>query len=377
MNLLSTSDLKNKTVLIYINIDINIIDGKVSDDTMLQHLLPSINHLVSNNNKIVLISHMGEANGSQNDELSMMPIRFELSRLLQKTVKFVLPLNPTNSLKYLRAGDVLLIENLGFFAESFDNDPKVLAKFYSVLTDICDVFVDESFGNNKYTHVIEYLKSKFKESYLGCNFEKEITFAKNFFEKANSPKIAILGGQLNKQKLDFMVRCKNKFDNFLVGGVIGSELIKKLNGRKSMTEFDDHLEQICELIKDNTIKITLPVDHLGVNQKNEVVELKTQNFDEKFTPKDIGPVTLVLFREIIETAETILWSGPMGTFEDEKFNTGTEAIGEYIALSAPRKALKVATGSKTIRAISELKIKHKRFSYISAGEVFFLDILGR
>ncbi|RMD77191.1 phosphoglycerate kinase [Candidatus Dojkabacteria bacterium] len=375
MKFLGEDKIKDCTVLVRTNFDMDLDNGTVVDNTPILAILPTLEFLIKGNNRIVILSSLGDFTGEARDESSLLPVRFEIARQIGKTVKFVSASNPVNSIKYMVPTDVLLIENLFFHNEELPTtSEEQRLSFFKPFLDFCNVYIDESFGVDENLSSVSWLKKKFKNVYYGIQYQKELKVSKSI-SSYPSPKIAILGGELTSSKLNLMIRNTGKFDKFLLGGFLAKAIIDFIEKGSTFGSFTNEIARVVEKIQNKEIDVLLPIDHICTDTSNNSVEVQTQSCPNEYEPKDIGPNTLILFREVIEMAETILWCGPMGAYKDERFNIGTEAIGEYIALSASRKANKIACGKITLESISKLKIKHKRFTHLSLAEDKFLDLI--
>lgn len=372
-------NFSEKTVVVRVNYNVPLDKGEILDNLKIQSSVETINYLLKFNAKVVILTHLGEPNGEEADDLTLMNVRFELGKLLSKPIKFAHVHACENSIKFMEAGEILLLENLKFHKEETSSEEEVRKDFMSKIIKLSDCYINEAFGITEDLASMSELPKKLK-SYIGFHFEKELEAIKKFMMPV-SPVISIIGGSDITQKLDFIDSCLDFSDKILVGGLVGIIMLAAHDLDTGNHSFDLNLiKRAKEIIaKAEKLKkeIVIPVDHLAADSKdsNEVVEINTQTIQKGFLAFDIGQLTLTVFREIIESAETILWDGPMGYFQNELFNKGTEAVGEYIALSTPKSAFRYALGESTSIAMLKLKIKPKRFSLVSIGSEMVFDII--
>lgn len=374
-------DLNKKTVILRANLDIPLSGEEILDDTKIKALIPTLQHLVKENAKIIILSHLGEKTGEYDDSRSLMPIRFEIGRQLQKPIKFVNIENCDNSIKFMEFGEILMLENLFFSKGEFANTSKARSEFIGKLSNFADYYVNEAFGvDPKLASTLEL--PEMLKNLRGMNFQKELDAIERLKSEAGSPYVGIVGGDDLVKKMPLLKYLAKKADTLLIGGNIAYDFLsfKKIPvGDSKLTKGSKTMvKEIFDIAKKSGCEIILPVDHMCAKEfsdKSKPTEIQTQSIPNGYMGLDVGPRTLVSFREIIEAAKTIIWCGPMGVFEWENFNRGTESIGEYIALSAPKDAYKVVLGSSTVLSLTKLKIKHKRFSHVSIGAAEFLKFL--
>ncbi len=382
-NLRKIEDLKleNKTVVVRANFDVPIKDSEVADNTRILSSIKTIEYLLKKNCKVVLISHLGRPNGEPNDDLSLMPVRFELGRLLNKPVKFAHIHACKNSIKFMEQGEVLLLENLRFAAGEESSNASERKEFVKELSELCDFYINDAFGVYR-EHASVFELAKMLPSAAGFGLQKELDNLEAIKLNPAKPYVVVLGGAKINTKIEYIKNLTKSADYMLLGGKLAYAFMAAQKISIGKVEIDKkEIKNATEIIKDaknNKCEIILPVDHIGAEEFEEnskPVEIETQQIPNNLFGMDIGPKTLAAFREIIESAKTVLWNGPMGVFEWENFNKGTEAVGEYIALSTPKECFKIAGGGDTTYAMQLLKIKPKRFNLISIGGGMMLAYL--
>lgn len=367
-------NIKDKTVVVRVNYDVLLNeDEELIDNTYIAASVETIEYLLNNNCKVVLISHLGEPNGQPQDELSLMPARFELGKLLNKPIKFAHVASCENSIKFMEKGEVLLLENLKFdHRESslHEDERKTLVE---PLARLCDVYVNESFGvYEELASVIEL--PQMLKSVAGFYFQKEIDALSQYKDDSKRPAILVLGGGSSKVDHVDLVPMLPLIDTILVGGKVGLDFLhasgQKTGAHRSDPKTINTVKNLINEAQVNNVKIIMPVDYLTVKQLDETEkpqEIKAEDITDDSHVIDIGSQTIESYREHIENAQAILWNGPMGIFEWTHGSKGTEAIGELIGLSAQKNALKIAGGSHTLYAMKLLRIKNKRFTHTSIG----------
>ncbi len=381
MKLVQDLDLKDKTVGIRTDFDIKVRNGVITDTTKIKASIKTIEHLLQNNCKVVVLSHFGNPDKDETDEYSLMDIRFELGRMLNKPIKFAHITACENSIKFMEQGEILLLENLKFQAAESSNNCEEQKALMNPIIKLCDYYINEAFGVSEDLASINIPQQEMNYA-LGFSYQKEIENIDRLKSEHKSPYIVILGGKTSKEKLQFLDKIVAKADKILMGGTIAYTFMAAKAVKIGNAEIDDKYLNLAKKIlvkaSKNSCEIVLPIDHLASNNpdgESNVIEVDTQQIPDNLFGLDIGPNTLVAYREIIESAQTIFWDGVVGKFEHENFSKGTEAIGEYIALSSPREAYKFANGDSTSEAIETLKIKAKRFNHISCGDKNTLKLL--
>lgn len=374
-------NLTGKTVIVRGNLDLPIVNGEVVENSRLRASIPTFEYLIKHGAKIVVIGHMGRPNGKYIDELSLMPVRFELGRLLRTNVKFANIEACANSIKFTENGEITMLENLRFDKREESQDPKERKEFIRTLSKLGDFYINDCFGTYR-KHASLYELAKALPAFAGFSMIEEVTKLQELKDSTQKPYTVILGGKKIDTKLGFFYSLIDKADNILIGGALTYTFLAASN--VDVGDFDlsksevKQAKKILKLASKSKTEIILPIDHLvgkSFSKDQTAIEVKTQSIPKGYIGLDIGPKTLTLFREIIEASQSILWNGPMGVYEWEQFSKGTEAIGEYIALSTPKNAKTYAGGGDTLAAMQVLKIKPKRFTHVSVGGGMMLAFL--
>lgn len=370
---LSDAKLKSKTVIVRANLDVPLENGEVTNNFKLQENVPTIKLLLENNCKIIVIGHIGRPNGDYVDELSLMPVRFELGHLLGKQIKFANLNACENSIKFMEPQEILMIENLRFFPGEESTKSKERQEFIEPLAKMADLYINDCFGlyreHASVTEITEMLPS-----YAGLSMEKEIEELNKIKNDPQKPLVAVLGGAKVDTKMPILENMLEEIDTIIIGGAMAYTFLKATGKEvgKSKVEEDSIkiVKKILKNAKKNKVEILLPEDHICAKEfkeNSEPVHVDSQDIPKDLIGLDIGPKTIEKYKEVLKSAKTVLWNGPMGVFEWENFANGTQEIGDHIALNVPRETFKVAGGGDTVSAINKLKINPKKFSHISVG----------
>lgn len=370
---MSDLDLKGKRVLIREDFNVPIKNGVVTSDLRLRAALPTIKLALKKGAKVMLMSHLGRPpEGIHDLNFSLAPVAQALSKLLKTEVPLI-----SNWLSGINMGDaqVVLLENVRFNHGETDNNVELSKKMAS----LCDVFVMDAFATSHRAEsstcgVIKYAK----EACAGPLLLSELDALNKIMEKPAHPVVAIVGGSKVSTKLALLDSLVKKVDCLIIGGGIANTFLaaEGYTVGKSLYEPDliDEAERLTIEAKNRGAEIPQPVDVVTAekfsDEADDSVRLVSQ-IDDNEKIFDIGPDTIKLFTGLIKKAKTILWNGPVGAFEVDKFSKGTEAIAKAVADS---KAFKVAGGGDTLAAIEKYKIDGK-IDYISTGGGAFLTVL--
>ncbi len=380
MNKLSIRDLDLKGKRVFIRVDFNVpIDdrGNILDDSRIRAALKTINYAIDHGAKIGLASHLGRPKG-RDPRYSLKPVAGRLSRLLHKEVEFVddcIGPKVKEAIEKLKNGDILLLENVRFYPEETKNDPEFAKK----LVEHVDYYVNDAFGTAHRKHASTYSAAKFaKLAAMGFLIEEEIEYFKKAFENPARPFVAIIGGAKVSTKIGILKTLVEKVDKLLIGGAMAFTFLKAMGYRtgKSLVELEylDVAMQIVYKARGNGIKLYLPVDFAVASEASDTARsyfVPFQEIPEDMMGLDIGPATITLFKEALNDANTIVWNGPLGLFELEKFKTGSVEIARHIASLG---ALSIAGGGDTAGAINMAGVSEK-ISHISTGGGAFLELL--
>lgn len=369
MKTIKDFDLNDKKVIIRVDFNVPIIDGVITDDNRIIESLPTIQYAIDNNAKVILLSHLGRVK-TEEDKQSLAPVSVRLSELLHKNVTFI-PYTKgkdvEDAISNMKNKDVILLENtryedLNNNAES--NNDLELGQYWASLGDI---FINDAFGTVHRAHASNVGIANHLKSGMGFLVEKELNA---FLPSINNPKrpfTVILGGAKIKDKISLIENLVTKADYILIGGGMAYTFLKALGFEIGNSLLDENNIDFCyNILKNNPDKIFLPIDIVTENRIcliNEIPE------DEEGL--DIGPQTVELFKRYLEKSQTIIWNGPVGKFEDDKYCMGTKGICEVLKDIS---AYKVAGGGDTGSAVKKLGYQEV-FSHISTGGGASLELL--
>ncbi|WP_283584361.1 phosphoglycerate kinase [Limosilactobacillus difficilis] len=370
-------DLNGKKVLMRLDFNVPIKDGKVGDDNRIVAALPTIKYVIEHNGRAILFSHLGRIKKEEDKPAkSLKPVAERLSKLLDKPVTFV-PVTEGKQLEdaidNLKDGDILLVQNTRYedvkdgkyVKRESGNDPE-LGKYWASLGD---VFVNDAFGTAHRSHASNVgIASNMKgKSAVGFLMEKEIKFLGNAVDNPERPFVAILGGAKVSDKIGVIDHLLGKADKIIIGGGMAYTFLaaKGMKVGNSLLEKDkiDLAKQIMDRAGD---KLVLPVDNVVADKFDNDANTKVVegDIDDGWQGLDIGPKTVALFESVLKDAKTVVWNGPMGVFEMPNFAKGTLAVGKY--LGSLSQATTIVGGGDSTAAVKQLGVADQ-LTHISTG----------
>ncbi len=380
LNKLSIKDLNIKGKRLFIRVDFNVpLDENlnVTDDRRIRSTLPTINYAIDEGSKIIIASHLGRPKGKSDRRYSLASVSRRLQRLIKKEVTFLpdcIGVHVENAVNKMSEGDIILLENLRFHFEEEQNDEV----FSKSLAKLADYYVNDAFGAAHRRHASIVGITKFLPSAAGFLLQKEIEYLQGVVNHPVRPFVAILGGAKVSGKIDVIRNLEDKVDKVIVGGGMAYTFLKAMgyNVGDSLVENDmlDLANDIREGVVSKGIKFYLPVDCVIAQNIEPVAETKlvtAQEIPNGWKAVDIGPASVKLFSEALESAKTILWNGPMGVFEVDAFSRGTFAIAHAVADAY---ALTIVGGGDTDLAVGRAGVSES-ISFISTGGGAALDLL--
>lgn len=369
------SNLKGKRVLLRVDFNVPLDkNGKISDITRVKSEFPTIKYLIDQGAKVILISHLGRPEG-YNIRLSLWPVSIILLRKFRGKVMFsqkTIGKEVKQQIEDMTDGSMLLLENVRFHKEEEEND----AKFSKELASLADIYVDDAFGVAHRKHSSNYGVAKLLPNAIGFLMEKEVYTIKNAIEQPKNPFVAIFGGFKIDDKIKAIYNIMPKADTIIIGGAMAFPFLVAQNisvGRANISlEAIQTAKEILAKAQELGKKIVLPIDHKVIktesdSEKPDVVS----EINKSQMAFDIGPKTVALFKTYISKAKQIIWNGPLGKYEDERFRQGSQEIAKAIAKA---RAYSIAGGGDTISAIAQAEVQDK-ISHISTGGGVTLKLL--
>ena len=384
MNKLTVEDLnlKGKRVLMRVDFNVPLENGKVADDKRIRAALPTIKYITNAEGKLILMSHLGRPKGRRVPELSLQPCVAVLSALLGKKVRFVddcIGEAVEAAVESLGEGDILLLENLRYYPEETENDPDFAAK----LAQLGDVYVNDAFGTAHRAHAsTEGVTHHIPQSAAGYLMMKELDYLGGVLADPVKPFVAILGGAKISGKIDIISNLLPRVDNIIIGGGMTYTFFKAQGKEigKSLLE-EDKIGLAKELLAQGGQKIILPVDCMvsdtfdfAARRVGALKEVAADEISPNEFSLDIGPKSIETFGSIISAAKTVVWNGPMGVFEIEETARGTYAIANALAEATARGATTVIGGGDSASAIHKAGVADK-VSHVSTGGGASLELM--
>ncbi len=380
INKLCLKDIEIKGKRVFLRADFNIpLDENlnITDDGRIRSTLPTINYAIDEGAKVIIASHLGRPKGRVDKHYSLAPVAKRLQRLLKKEVTF-LPdcIGPEveQAVSKMSNGDIILLENLRFHPGEEAND----VEFSKALAGLADYFICDAFGAVHRSHASIVGIAKFLPSACGFLLQKEIEYLQGVVNNPVRPFVAILGGAKVSGKINVLLNLTNNVDKVIIGGGMAFTFLKamKYNVGDSLVENNmlDLALTIQEKLVSKGIKFYLPVDCVIAQSIEPGAETKlvtTQEIPNGWRALDIGPASVKLFSEALESAKTILWNGPMGVFEIDALSRGTFAIAHAVADAY---ALTIVGGGDTDLAVSRAGVAES-ISFISTGGGAALELL--
>lgn len=372
-------DVQGKKVFVRVDYNLPMDDQlNITDDNRIKETLLLIEYLQSHQAKIILASHLGRPKGGRNEKFSLLPAAQRLSQLLGQEVQFVedcIGEQVETRINQLEPGQVLLLENLRFYDEEKKNDPGFAQK----LASLCDVYINEAFAvSHRDQASITGIPKFVAQAGAGFLLEKEVRSYYDSVENPQKPLVAIIGGAKVSSKLEALENMLNFVDCLIIGGAMANTFLKSqgVDTQGSMVEMEllETAAAIVEKAKQKKVQLLLPVDLVAADKFDKDALTKTVGIHEipqGWMALDIGPQTSRIYTEAIQEAGTLVWNGPMGVFEMEKFMAGTRAVAEAIAGS---KAFSIVGGGDTGLAAKQCRITDQ-VSYISTGGGAFLHMM--
>lgn len=383
MKTINDFDFKDKKALV--RVDFNVpqsADMKVTDNTRIQAVKPTIDKILNDGGSVILVTHLGRPKGKFSEEFSLKNIVPEIESVLNKSISFCpdcMGEDAKNMTAALKPGEILLLENVRFYEEEEKGDKEFAKK----LASYGDAYVNDAFGTAHREHASTAIIAQFFPStkFFGLLMAKELEAIDKVLKSGEKPVTAILGGSKVSSKITIIENILPAVDNIIIGGGMAFTFIKALGGEigKSIVELDKTslALEILEKAKSQNVNIYLPVDVIMADEFSNDAETKEEDIydiPEGWMGMDAGRKSRTLFNDVIMNSRTILWNGPIGVFEMPKFADGTVALGDSIAEATKLGAFSLVGGGDSVAFVKQFNYEDK-VSYVSTGGGAMLESL--
>ncbi len=383
MKTIDQVNFEGKKALIRVDFNVPLNDKfEITDDTRIAAAIPTINKILKDGGSVILMSHLGRPKNGPEDKFSLKHIVKHLSEQLNLTVKFVndcIGEDVSKAVNNLQNGEVLLLENLRFYTEETAGD----TVFAEKLASIADVYVNDAFGTAHRAHASTAVIANFvgENKCFGYVMANEITNLEKVVNEGERPITAIMGGAKVSSKITIITKLMDKVDKIIIGGGMSYTFAKAMGGKvgDSLVE-DDKLELALSLIaeaKEKGVELLIPVDSLNADAFSNDANTAVTDIDkveDGWMGLDISDKTKTIYREAILSSKTILWNGPMGVFEMDKFAEGTKFVANAIADATAKGAFSLVGGGDSVAAVKKFNMQDK-VSYVSTGGGAMLEYL--
>jgi len=379
MKLLNDLELAGKRVLV--RVDFNVpMDGQgtITDDNRIVMALPTINHILAAKGKLILCSHLGRPGGKRVEELSLAPVARYLGEILSCNVTLApdcIGADVEQLVDALQPGEILLLENLRFYKQETANDPE----FSKSLAQLADVYVNDAFAVSHRAHAsVVGVAELVAEKGAGFLLQTEMEYFHKALGSPVRPLVALVGGAKVSSKIGALENMLAKVDRMIIGGAMANTFLKSMGFDVGASKVENDLLDVArnfmEAAEQKGVKLFLPVDFIVADSfsANAVTKNVTyRDVPSEWMALDIGPASVILFKEALADARTIVWNGPMGAFEMDPFARGTMAICQTVASSH---ALSITGGGDSNAAVKKAG-ESKNISYMSTGGGAFLELM--
>ncbi len=390
---IKSSTFKNQTVLVRVDINVPIENGKVQDSFRIESIIPTIKLLREGHNRVILCAHLGRPDGKWDESMSLKPVAKELA--FQMGYKFfttdhelfsfkdrrlvfftgnLMKDEHLSQLKQVPEQDIVLLENLRFYDEEEENKP-VLAKR---LASCADVYVDDAFSVTHHKAVSISAITKLLPSYGGPLLEQEIKSLSFVLERHQNPFVLMMGGIKISDKIGVLDNLGKKADSILLGGGLANLVFASRGYEMGISKIEEEaMHKAFQIDKNYKSKLVLPIDVVVANKamdKDSIRVCLAHEVRKNEQVLDAGPKTILQFAGILKSAKTIVWNGPLGLFEHKPFHTATVALARVIGGSSKRKAFAVVGGGETVDAVRQAG-QFDHINHVSTGGGAMLEFL--
>jgi phosphoglycerate kinase len=383
MQNINNYNFSGKKALIRVDFNVPLNDNfEVTDNTRISSAIKTIKKILNSNGSVILMSHLGRPKDGPEAKFSLKHIVLEIEKLLNQKIAFAndcIGSEAIEKAKNLKAGEVLLLENLRFYREETKGD----ADFAKSLADLGDVYVNDAFGTAHRAHASTAIIAQFfpNDKMFGYLIEKEIESVSKIMKEGERPITAIIGGAKVSSKIIIIENLLDQVDNLIIGGGMAYTFAKALGGKvgSSLVE-NDFLETALEVIekaKNKGVKILIPIDSIVADNFSNEANTKTcntNNIPDGWMGLDVAEKAIVENNACVLNSKTILWNGPMGVFEMEKFQKGTKSIAIAIAEATKNGAFSLVGGGDSVAAVNKFNLADQ-VSHVSTGGGAMLEYL--
>ena len=371
-------EVRGKRVIVRVDFNVPTDDsGTITDDARIRKTLPTIQYLMKEGARVILMSHLGRPKGKKDPKYTLKPASERLSKLLKKPVTFVpdcIGLIAEKQTAGLKNGEVALLENLRFHPEEEKND----SEFAKSLSKLAEIYVDDAFGAAHRAHSSTAGIAQFLPAVAGFLLAKEIEYFDRVLQNPERPFAAILGGAKVVDKIKVIENLMARVDYLLIGGAMAYTFLKAKGNRIGNSKFDSEGLEIAkrtlEKSKQSKVQLLFPTDHVVADSVTEGAKTNISeiNIEDGWIGVDIGPQTVERFQAVIQKCKTVVWNGPLGVFEIKAFSNGTSPIAK--SLAQLKGATTVIGGGEPAAAVAELGLENQ-MSHVSTGGGASLEYL--
>jgi len=380
MNKMTVADIDLKGKKVIARVDFNVpldAEGNITDDKRIRAALPTIRHIIDQGASLILVSHLGRPKEGPEPKYSMKPAAKRLGELLGKEVILaadVIGEDAKAKAAALKPGEILMLENVRFHKEETKNDPA----FAKELASMADIYVNDAFGTAHRAHASTAGLADYLPAVSGFLIKKELEIMGKALENPDRPFVAILGGAKVSDKIGVIESLLEKVDTLIIGGSMAYTFFKAKGYSVGNSKYEEDKVELAANLLDKAekkgVKLLLPIDNVvgkefDPNTETQIVE--SDKIPDGWMGLDIGPKSVELFSEAIKSAKTVVWNGPVGVFEMEKFAVGTRKIAEALAASS---AVTIVGGGDSAAAVEQMGFADK-ITHISTGGGASLEFL--
>ena len=374
-------DIKGKTILMRLDLNVPIKGNKIEDDFRIRSSMPTIKYCMEEGASIVIMSHLGRPNGEYNEDYSLVSVGESIATTLEIPIKFsedCISQDAIDTSLSLKPGEVHLLENLRFYKEEQNNDPE----FSSRLAKHGKLFINDAFGTAHRKHASNFgVVDNFKYYGIGLLVERELQYLKEIINKPKRPLVVLLGGAKVSTKIELIKMYLHVADRIIIGGGMAFTFFKAMgyNIGKSLIEetMVKNARSIIDLARASGKELILPVDVIcSKSFAGSPIEkaVDVRQISNDFMGLDIGPKSIRLFNQILDTSSTVIWNGPMGVFENNAYSNGTRLIAENLTKISGNGAIVVAGGGDTSSALKHFD-KIEKLTHVSTGGGSTLELM--